>query len=328
MAVYVDESGRWSGGGAAMIRNFVTARQSYPDLFTTDPRGAKLTLIPRNVPHKNILRARPYLIAPQNVWPWYGPLGGAEEAWLVTRLRIASEIAIRRASGVLRISSVMPDLGPKCFTSPVLNHVLDEDFDIAAKKSTRQRNMEGCILTVGSIHSYRNLDRLVRAYRIYRRNGGKFALVVVGSPGSSSAYRSLIKCCTGQEDISIYTGGMARDDVIAAMKQASGVVLPSLIEVSSFTLLEATALNGGVVASDIRGHNEVLRQVGHVPGSALFDPRSDEAIACALHKLDDGFVLPHHEKLADPGVRAAMRDEWVNQLTSWLSHMLSQLGRN
>jgi hypothetical protein len=190
MKVAVASHGRWSGGGSVMVRNLQLAAVMYPDVFTMDPQEPSIPLVPRNVPAGGLLRNRPYLLAPQNALPWASVTGTAGEVWLAARLRLASDVALRIAKGVLRISAAIPDRLASGPVSAVLHNVLDEGFEQAwnagagpaAEPATAMPDARGSLLMVGSLQSYRNLPRLIAAHQVYRREGGQLPLLIAGPP--------------------------------------------------------------------------------------------------------------------------------------------------
>ena len=132
---HVDASGRWSGGGRAFLENARRAADRHP-VLTMESTSGTVPLIPRNVPASASGRRRPYVLAPQNAWPWTPVAVGLEEVARVARLRVASELFLRRAAAVLRINATIPSPLPPERTSPVLHNVLDPHFEEALAASS------------------------------------------------------------------------------------------------------------------------------------------------------------------------------------------------
>src|SRR5699024_974471 len=104
-----------------------------------------------------------------------------------TALRVASDVALRRASAMLRISSVIPTTVDTP-SSPVIHNVLDGGFEEALAASTsRQSPWQGHVVSIGSLHSYRNVPGLIAGYHRYRDAGGQAPLIVAGPAGSPAA---------------------------------------------------------------------------------------------------------------------------------------------
>src|SRR5699024_1227340 len=120
-----DRSGGWSGGGKAFLNNVEHAEKRHRILRG----GSEATLIiPRNVPVRGARTPKRFLLTPQNAWAWELSFSGPQELKYIAGLRLASEYYVRRASGVLRISSSIPRAPGKRSSSPIIHNVLDPDF--------------------------------------------------------------------------------------------------------------------------------------------------------------------------------------------------------
>lgn len=329
MKVTVAIDGRWSGGGSVMVRNLHMAAALYPDVFTFDPHEPSIPLVPRNVPAGGLLRSRPYLLAPQNALPWASVTGTAGDVWLAARLRVASDVALRVAKGVLRISAAIPRRLAAGPVSAVLHNVLDEGFEHAwtagavPAAEPLMPDAGGSLLTVGSLQSYRNLPRLIAAHQVYRREGGRLPLLIAGPPGPPGALRRIKAAAFDREGVTLVARPLPRPAVIRAMRQADAVILPSLVEASPLTLLEAVAVNSRVAASDLAANRDILAAVDTAADECFFEPRSTASLAAAMHRLEGGTgMLALHRRLACPDLRAHQRRRWAEEAAEQLTWIL------
>jgi glycosyltransferase involved in cell wall biosynthesis len=307
--------GNWSGGGAVFIRNLEYCQHLFPEVFSDSPRGA-VPIIARNVVPPGLIRSR-YVLIPQNAWPWHGPWGDSfQEVQRRIQLRLASTASIHLATSVVRISSAIP-APPRRVLGPILHNVLDEEFEHALKCSssvTSQWLDNGSppyIFSPGSLDCYRNFPFLIRAWAEYRKAGGSCELLIVGSAPTSKATGALLQLaneCGAQ----VKTESLPRHAVLAHMRAARLTVLPSLVEASPVSLLEAIVCSRRVIASDIVGHRELS---GFVRGSVgLFDPTDIESLISALGEADTDEAPDRCAMLSTPVAREQLRAEWSRGL--------------
>ena len=307
---HVDASGRWSGGGAGVLANLAFAAER-SDILTLDPVPATIALLPRNVPTQlGELRHR-FVWMPQNALPW-GPPSPAERL-LQRKLRIASEATSLRALAMVRISGAIPPLRGRRPTSEVLHNVLDEGFEAALPQAV---DASGSFVGAGSAHGYRRFSELVDGYARYRATGGRTELILQTTRGTNSveaALKAAVSCTPG---VSLRVGGASRAQVLALMAGSLGVLLPSDVEASPITLLEARALGRPVACSAIQAHDELL-DGEYAP---RFTSANRDSVALAFHALDDECGA-HPHRLQDLDVRAAERHDWADRLTGFLDDL-------
>ena len=317
----LDTTGTWSGGGRAFLSNWAYAAGRYPHLNSTD-RDAVL-VIPRNIPAARTPH-RPYVIAPQNAWPWHPVTEGLRERLLVTSLRLGSAVYGRAARAQLRIADAIPAYFAANRTSPVIPNVLDEGFEDALEVSTRTDPLEGsagAFVSLGSFNSYRNFDRLAKAYCSYRELGGSRGLVIAGPP----ANRAISARLAGRtvDGLTVLPQALSRPVCLATLRAAHAVVLPSLVEASPLSALEAVGSNPHVLLSDIVGHHEILQRYGPSNARHFFDPEDSQSIARALLSVDGDTAPPHpgHALINSAATRATARDNWADAVVSFLDQL-------
>ena len=306
---HVDRSGRWSGGGGAVLANLDLAERTSRTIGATATAGS-IAIVPRNAPTRASVVLGPFVWMPQNALPWAPP--APAERTLQLRLRAASEVMRARARAMVRISGAIPPLRTGRPTSRVLHNVLDEGFEAALPPAAPGH---GAFVCAGSAHGYRNLVPLVRGFARYRSTGGRTDLLLQTTPGSPSVEAALAEAASAVPGLRVRAGADRRA-TLSLMAGSAGVVLPSSVEASPMTLLEAQALARPVACSTIRAHDELLGDCG----SPRFDAAEESSVAAALHALDErGGVAPH--PLGDPARRERERARWVASLVEFLDEL-------
>jgi hypothetical protein len=279
-----------------------------PDMFSSVSDPGAILLILRNVAW---LRARRYLILPQNAWPWTRDrTHNAYESRRRVVLRAASEISMRLAVGEVRVGEAIPRRGRSA--SAVIPSVLDADFERAvdAALSTKATADSGAIACVGAMDCYRNVERLIEAHTAYRATGGSLRLVL-GGKGLHVPERP-------PPGVSLLNRELKRSELLGLILSAPAVVFPSLVEASPIGALEGLELAGRLALSDIAGHRDVMRRSR--PRDVLFfDPRSVAAITVALHGLESMSHTSPATGQRDLARRSALRELWRGEMTQALA---------
>lgn len=137
--------------------------------------------------------------------------------------------------------------------------------------------------TVGRLAAVKNQELLVRAFDTLNRRGiqphREICLLIVGD-GPQAEYLSAVINDLSLQDLVYLTGD--RDDIPELLRIMDVFVLPSLAEGISNTLLEAMATGLPLIATDVGGNPEVVRN--GVNGFLV--PSADvEAMADAMESL-------------------------------------------
>ena len=266
-----------------LLNNLAFAESLEPTRFSLQPDEEGTLLVPRNVvPFRHLVRGR-FLYMPQNAWAWLGPGGGARESSHRLALRALSNLALRRATATLRISESIPHLaGPAL---PTLHNVLDPQFEQALAESQEiDADTDGSIVSVGSFVPYRNFERLIRAHEAYRRRGGRLRLVLAGPAPFASSLAHLRALARDRRDVELRPGRLSRARVVAMLRSCELAILPSLVEASPVSVLEALILCPRIAASDIQGHHGIGNEM--LDPETLFDPTSEARICAALETAE------------------------------------------
>ena len=142
------------------------------------------------------------------------------------------------------------------------------------------------ILYLGRIHKIKGIDILIKAYA-YMRNKMNLRDIVLVIAGPDDGYLNEAKRLAQALDVSnhvLFTGPLYREDKLAAYVDSEVYVLPSKYETFPMTILEAYACGKPVVASEVGGLRDLVkdRETG-----LLFKPgdvkRLAECISCILN---------------------------------------------
>jgi glycosyltransferase involved in cell wall biosynthesis len=310
-------SGRWSGGGAALVHNLLWASARRPDLLKVpgDDDGTTF-LVPRNVPPLRLIRAGGFILMPQNAWAWFEHPSGMREHVRHARLRLASELGFRRASSVIRVCSSIPHYANA--QEGILPNVLDEEFEtVASQTPVDTYDVAKSFVSIGPFAGYKNLRRLVRAFLAYRERGGVLGLTIVGEATNPRLLRALEAFRAVEPALRIVKGLVARRESVALVTGAHCAVFPSLVEASPTTPLEAGAMGTPAIVSDISGHRETL---GTTYGElSYFDPTDDLALVSRLAEAERNREAFRPMNPLTRQVRELHRSQWLEALSCKLS---------
>jgi glycosyltransferase involved in cell wall biosynthesis len=309
MRYWLDDSGRWSGGGTAVLNNIRSASEEYPDVFSRRESKDAIALVPRNVPTDVKRLLRPFVWMPQNALSWAPRI--PDDARLQFKLRLATELVSLRTQSMVRIGGSIPPLRAGV-TSPILPNVLDNNFEACLAAAEPNSAAAGAFLAVGPAHSYRNLVPVVRGFRHYRANGGVSRLLIQTSGGLPAEETKLKELAAGTDGFELRLRPADRCEVISLMKASRAILLPSSVEASPLTMLEAHAAGIPVACSDITAH----RELGD-GNEILFHPDSVSDVAETMHCLDDADRMATNP-LQDLGNRSKQRSRWASALAAFL----------
>ncbi len=156
------------------------------------------------------------------------------------------------------------------------------------------------ILYVGTLHSRKNLARLIEAYA---QTAADVQLVLAGKKGW--LYDEIFRRVADLDltDRVIFTGYVPNTDLPALLTGARALVLPSLYEGFGFTLLEAMTCGTPVICSNVSSLPEVAGDA-----AILVNPHNTTEIATALERV-----------LRDENLRAKLRERGFAQIRrfSW-----------
>lgn len=176
--------------------------------------------------------------------------------------------------------------------------VAGDFFDLAG-----QRQPEPFLLSVSTLHPHKNLDGLLRAFAMFRRDHPGFRLVVCGLHGFFTEPLAALREELGLKDTVEFPGWIPRAALYDLYARAWAFVYPTLFEGFGMPVLEA-------LAAGVPSACSAIEPVAGIAGDAavLFNPRDPAAIADALRRISDEPEL--RERLATDGPRRAAGFSW------------------
>lgn len=130
------------------------------------------------------------------------------------------------------------------------------------------------LLSVGVWMSHKNLERLMHAYALVRRQYPSLHAVMTGRPVPGYANMIEVARQLRIDDTVVFPGFVADELMPALYAQATCFVLPSLYEGFSLPILEAAACGTPVVTSNVASTRELLQGAAE-----LVNPESVASIA-------------------------------------------------
>jgi glycosyltransferase involved in cell wall biosynthesis len=223
------------------------------------------------VPSAVVIQSTQFQFVPEA----YGFLQRNYQRWGVTK-------AVRAADAVITVSEhsrqdVIRWLG----ADPGKVHAIHHGVFFSSEETHRPlpKAARPYILCVSAFYPYKNLFRLIEAFRLLRQDGLPHELVIIGgdTPGLTRADLSRHARALGVED-SVRLPGRVPQDVLEDFYRGADVfAMPSLYETFGHPVLEAMALGCPVVAARASSLPEVVGDAAE-----LVDPLSPASIAQGL----------------------------------------------
>jgi len=219
------------------------------------------------------------------------------------RLIAVSENSRRDAIRVLRIPEerivvIHPGVAVRFFNVP------QEEIDSVRAKLQLTRSY---VLSLGTIEPRKNIDRLLAAWSIVRKDlRREFQLVIAGPLGwaSEATTAELLQADhrSPQSDVR-YLGYVAEKDLAGLTAGATMLVYPSLYEGFGLPVAQAMASGVAVVTSDTSSLPEVAGEA-----AVYADPRSVESIQVSIQRVLESEEL--RRELGRRGRRRAENFRW------------------
>jgi len=143
-----------------------------------------------------------------------------------------------------------------------------------------QENIKPYFLAVSTLHPHKNLERLIRAFRTFRKDRPEFTLVIAGLRGfHSEVIERLIAELDLQECVRL-TGWIPRQELYELFLRAFAFFYPTTFEGFGLPVVEAMAAGVPTACS-------AIAPVKNVAGDAalLFNPAEEEEIRQAMLRL-------------------------------------------
>lgn len=136
----------------------------------------------------------------------------------------------------------------------VVNPGIELKFLTPGKKSEKPT-----ILYLGRLKAYKSIDILIRAFQLISRKDPDAELVIAGSGEEDRHLKKLVKSLNLNESRVRFTGKISEREKIALLKKSWVLVNPSFMEGWGIVAIEASACGTPVVASDVPGLRDSVR---------------------------------------------------------------------
>ena len=223
--------------------------------------------------------------------------------WSARRSRRLIAISDATAQDLLRFYPQMPS--DKIVVIP---HGVDPEFETIRGK----RKPEKFLLAASTLHPHKNLDGLLRAFAIFRREHPEFRLIVCGLHGFFTGPLQELRRELQLEDAVEFPGWVLRERVYDLFARAWAFVYPSRFEGFGLPVLEALAAGIPMACSDI----EPLRSLAG-DAALKFNPDDPQEMARAMALITDDEAL--RAQLAAAGPRQARNFSWESSARATLA---------
>ncbi len=188
--------------------------------------------------------------------------------------------------------------------------------DPAFSALAARRRPEPFLLSVSTLHPHKNLDGLLRAFAMFRKDYPEFRLVVSGLHGFHTGPLHELRQSLGLTEAVEFPGCIAREQLYNLYARAWAFVYPSRFEGFGLPVLEAMAAGIPTACSSI----EPLASLA--AGAALpFNPDDPAAIANAMRRITGDEET--RARLSAAGPRRAAGFSWHDTARATLEALTS-----
>ncbi len=188
----------------------------------------------------------------------------------------------------------------------IIPHGVDpEFFRIGARRNedSLSRTAAPYFLAVSTLHPHKNLERLLEAFRHFRKSHPEYRLIIAGLKGFATRRIERLTIDLGLGDAIEFTGWIPRTKLYALFEGASALIAPSLFEGFGLPVLEAMAAGIPTACSAIPVFDSLAAET-----VLRFDPLSVPAIAAAMERIVTDAGL--RERAAEDGPARARNFNW------------------
>ncbi len=178
---------------------------------------------------------------------------------------------------------------------------------VAAHQYHPSRKHQNTILYIGRQTAHKGLPYLLEAFARFSKSHGEYTLVLVGERLEGGVDPSLIQLSKklGIRHRVKFTGRLPESQAKEILAKARCLVLPSLAEAFGMTVLEGMASGTPVIATNVGGIPEVLR---NGQNGILVPPADAIALANSIERVASDHKL--RRRLTDGGRRTSKQFTW------------------
>lgn len=194
----------------------------------------------------------------------------------------------------------------------VVHHGVEPEFLEIGRSRKTSASPDPFLLTVSTLHPHKNLDTLLRAFRMFHEDRPEYRLVIAGLKGfDAGGIEALCKSLRLSDAVS-FTGWIPRADLLNLFAAASAFVYPSRFEGFGMPVLESLASGLPTVCSRIPALVEIAGDAAR-----FFAPESVGDLNDALHEITSDPAA--RSRLAEAGIRRAQSLTWQRTARETLS---------
>ena len=208
-----------------------------------------------------------------------------------------------------------PEERAKTIYIAIQNRFNGEDESVLDKLGIRE---QAYIVYPANFWEHKNHKMLLNAFAMYAYEHRDLKLVLTGNPlEQSDYYNDLIKALN-IDDLTVITGYVSSEELYSILKNAKGLIYPSLFEGFGIPVVEAMQLNKLIACSDLTSLPEIGCEAIH-----YFNPKkADEIVGgisfLAESEMSDEIIREYQNKLKDYE-NDKMIDEYLNLFKNVLS---------
>lgn len=166
------------------------------------------------------------------------------------------------------------------FPNPISKYVEEFLFDDKRINSTADSFLVKVIF-VGHVTRNKGVFELVKACSLLNSID---ELVLIG-PYEKDIKNELLKISLSANLKIIFTGAVSKESVLAQMRDASMLVLPSYSEGFPNVIIEAMAMKCPIVATDVGAIASMLSIGSYAPAGIVIEPKNIKALTAAIHLM-------------------------------------------
>lgn len=273
-------------------------------------------LIHIHVPHVFLPKGRKNIVSTFHVvWAEYSDamqhqqpisLFDLQFAGMNRRLIMAERKLALCSKMIIAVSnSVKHELVSRYNLDPDKVRVIHNGVDVGDSRPSRER--ENFLLYIGRQTAHKGLHYLLEAFAKFAHNHPEYMLLLVGERLEGGVDPSLIHLAKklGIHESVKFTGRLPQRETSEILGRARCLVLPSLAEAFGMTVLEAMASETPVIATNVGGIPEVVRNGRN---GLLVRPADSNALSQSMERIASDSRL--RRRLSQEGTRTCRRFTW------------------
>lgn len=214
----------------------------------------------------------------KNYWKLWGKQSNVSRLNVILAPHFEKMIVKLRCSAVHTVSDATKDDLLKIGTKKpiyVIPNTVEINVDKVSKQSPHQ------FIYVGRLVFYKNLEVVIKAIDVTRREDPEITLVIAGDGPHRKDLEELVNRLNLQENVK-FTGFVSNDEKLRLISTSQALVFPSLCEGFGLVLLEAFSQERPVLVSNIRPMSDIVM---HEKNGYVLDPHDEHVWAEYLIKI-------------------------------------------